>query len=99
MTDGGEYKVLRFNIRQDNLLLHWTNAYIELKGKLVKKEGGTAYADGSLITLTHNAIPKLTIENNIFPYTLSVFGCSKFNSMMPVEVQVGEDVPSCAFKV
>ena len=39
LTDGGEYKTIRFNIRQDNLLLHWTNAYIELKGKLVKKEG------------------------------------------------------------
>ena len=38
LTDGGEYKTIRFNVRQDNLLLHWTNSYIELKGKLVKKE-------------------------------------------------------------
>ena len=96
LTDGGEYKALRFNVRQDMLLLHWTIAYIELKGKLVKKEGGTAYADGSLITLTHNAIPKLTIENNIFPCTLSMFGCSKLNSIMPAEILVGEDAPSCA---
>ena len=96
LTDGGEYKALRFNIRQDNLLLHSTNAYIALKGKLVKKEGGTAYADGSLITLTHNAIPKLTVENNIFPCTLSMFGCSKLNSIMPAEIQVGEVAPSCA---
>ena len=56
LTDGSEYKTIRFNIRQDNLLLHWTNAYIELKGKLVKKEAGAVYADGDLITLTHNAI-------------------------------------------
>ena len=48
------------------LLLHWTNAYIELKGRLVKKEGGSAYADGSLITLTLNWIPEL------------VRGCEKF---------------------
>ena len=71
LTDGGEYKTLRFNVRQDNLLLHWTNAYIELKGKLVKKVGGAAYADADLITLTHNAVPlmftnvKLTIGNKI----------------------------------
>ena len=71
LTDGGEYKTLRFNVRQDNLLLHWTNAYIELKGKLVKKVGGAVYADADLITLTHNAVPlmftnvKLTIGNKI----------------------------------
>ena len=56
LKDGGEYKNLRFNIRKENLLLHWTNAHIELKGKLVKKGGGAAYADRSLITLTHNVI-------------------------------------------
>ena len=59
LTDGGEYKTLRFNVRQDNLLLHWTNAYIELKGKLVKRADGAVYADGDLITLTHNAVPMI----------------------------------------
>ena len=66
LANSGEYKALRFNVRQDMLLLHWTNAYIELKGRLVKKEGGSAYADGSLITLTLNWIPEL------------VRGCEKF---------------------
>ena len=71
LTDCGEYKTLRFDVRQDNLLLHWTNAYIELKGKLVKKQAGAAYGDADLITLTHNAIPmmfsnvKLTIGNKL----------------------------------
>ena len=45
LTDCGKYKTLRFDVRQDNLLLHWTNAYIELKGKLVKKQGGAAYTE------------------------------------------------------
>ena len=26
-TDGSEYKTIRFNVRQDNLLLHWTNSF------------------------------------------------------------------------
>ena len=39
LTDVSEYKTLSFNIRQDSLLPHWQNAYIELKGKLVKKIG------------------------------------------------------------
>ena len=71
MTDGNEYKTIRFNIRQDNLLLHWTNAYLTLEGQLVKKTGGTAYGDNDLITLIHNAIPhmfsnvKLSIGNRV----------------------------------
>ena len=71
LTDGNEYKTIRFNIRQDNLLLHWTNAYLALEGQLVKKTGGTAYGDNDLITLIHNAIPhmfsnvKLSIGNRV----------------------------------
>ena len=42
LTDGGEHKTRRFNIRQDNLLPHWKNVYIELKGELIKIEGGAA---------------------------------------------------------
>ena len=70
LTDGGAYRTIRFNVRQDNLLLHWTNSYLELKGKLVKNDG-TRFANGDLITLTHNAIPlmfsnvKLTIGNKL----------------------------------
>ena len=37
LTDASEYKTLRFNIKQDNLILHWTNAYMVLEGQLVKK--------------------------------------------------------------
>ena len=71
LTDGSAYKTIRFNVRQDNLFLHWTNSYLELNGKLVKNADGTAYGDADLITLTHNAIPlmfsnvKLTIGNKL----------------------------------
>ena len=71
LTDGAEYKTIRFNIRQDNLLLHWTNSYLVMHGQLVKEADGTAFANGDLITLTHNAIPhmfsnvKLTIGNQL----------------------------------
>ena len=71
LTDGSEYKTIRFNIRQDNLYLHWTNAYLEIHGQLVKKADGAAYPTGSKITLIHNAIPhmfsnvKLTIGTQL----------------------------------
>ena len=56
LTDGAQYKTIRFNIRQDNMLLHWRNAYMEFHGQLVKKVDGAAYGDGDLIALIHNAI-------------------------------------------
>lgn len=59
LTDGNAYKTIRFNIRQDNLLFHWKNAYLEIHGQLVKKEDGTAYADGDLITFIHNGMVHL----------------------------------------
>ena len=59
MTDGGAYKAIRFDVRQDNLLLHWRNSYLELSGQIVKKSNGTAYGDDDLITLIHNAIPHM----------------------------------------
>ena len=71
LTDGKEYKTIRFNIRQDNLMLHWVNAYMTLEGKLVKKTAGTVYTDTQKIAMVHNAIPhlfsnvKLTIGNKL----------------------------------
>ena len=59
MTDGGAYKAIRFDVRQDNLLLHWRNAYLELRGQVVKKADGSVYGDDDLITLIHNAIPHM----------------------------------------
>jgi len=59
LTDGSAYKTIRFNIRQDNLLLHWRNSYLEMHGQVVKKEGETAFADGALIAFIHNAVPHM----------------------------------------
>ena len=71
LTDGNAYKTIRFNIRQDNLLLHWTNYFLVLDGKLVKKADSTAFGNDDEIFLVHNAIPhlfsnvKLTIGNQL----------------------------------
>ena len=71
LTDASAYKSIRFNIRQDNLLLHWRNAYLELKGQVVQKTGGGVFTDGSHIAMIHNAIPhmfanvKLSIGNQL----------------------------------
>ncbi len=71
LTDGSEYKTIRFNIRQDNLLLHWTNSFLVLNGQLVKKADESAFGDDDAIALIHNAIPhmfsnvKLTIGNQM----------------------------------
>ena len=71
LTDGSEYKTIRFNVRQDNLLLHWINSYLTLEGQLVKKDDGAVYANTQLIALIHNAIPhmfsnvKLTVGNKL----------------------------------
>ena len=59
LTDGSEYKTIRFNVRQDNLLLHWTNSFLEIQGQLKTKVGDTAIPTAANITLIHNAIPHL----------------------------------------
>ena len=69
LTDGSEYKTIRFNVKMDNLILHWTNAYMVLDGQLVRKDNGNAYAGTEMISMIHNAVPhlfsncKLTINN------------------------------------
>ena len=69
LTDGSEYKNVRFNVKMDSLILHWTNAYLVLEGQLVKKADDDAYAGTEMISMIHNAVPhlfsncKLTINN------------------------------------
>ena len=71
LTDGSAYKTIRFNVRQDNLLLHWRNAYLELKGQVVQKANGTVFPENSKIALIHNAVPhmfsnvKLTVGSQL----------------------------------
>ena len=59
LTDGSEYKTIRFNVKMDNLILHWTNAYMVLDGQLVKKADGGEYAGTEMISMIHNAVPHL----------------------------------------
>ena len=71
LTDGSAYKTIRFNVRQDNLLLHWRNSYLELSGKVVRNDNGNPFANNANISLIHNAIPhmfsnvKLTVGNQL----------------------------------
>ena len=59
LTDGSAYKTIRFNVRQDNLLLHWRNSYLELSGKVVRNDNGNPFANNANITLIYNAIPHM----------------------------------------
>ena len=59
LTDGNAYKTVRFNIRQENLLLHWRNSRLEIHGQVVKKVDNQAFDAGSHIALIHNGIVHL----------------------------------------
>ena len=59
LTDMSEYKTIRFNIRQDNLHLHFCNSMIEIHGQVVKKDDGGLYGTGDKIALVHNFFPHL----------------------------------------
>ena len=58
LTDGSQYQTVRFNVHQQNVLLHWTNAYMDIHGRLIQKDNGV-YPTGSAIALIHNALPHL----------------------------------------
>ncbi len=71
LTDGSAYKTTRFNLRQDKLLLHWRNSYLELSGQLVRNNTNNVFDDNANINLIHNAIPymfsnvKLTVGSQL----------------------------------
>ena len=58
-TDASEYKSVVFQMAQENLLLHWKYAYLEIHGKLVKKADGADYETGAKIAPIFNAVPHL----------------------------------------
>ena len=59
LTDASAFKTIRFNMRQENLLLHWRYSYLEIHGRLVQKADDNAYTDDSKISMIFNAIPHL----------------------------------------
>ena len=58
LTDAAEFKSVRFQMVQENLLLHRKYAYLEIHGQL-KDTAGTVYTDDSNIAPIFNAIPHL----------------------------------------
>ena len=74
LSDLSEYKMVRFNMAQTSLLLHWRWAYLTIKGKItVKPNAGDERALGTndKISLIHNFVPylfsncKLTVGNTL----------------------------------
>ena len=58
LTDAAEFKSVRFQMVQENLLLHWKYAYLEIHGQL-KDAAGAVYMNHSNIVPIFNAIPHL----------------------------------------
>ena len=58
LTDAAEFKSVRFQMVQENLLLHWKYAYLEIHGRLTDNTG-TVYTDAAIIAPIFNAIPHL----------------------------------------
>ena len=56
LTDTSEYRTIRFNCLQDNLLLHWHNAYLEIHGRLWKNADNDDIATSTKVSFIHNAI-------------------------------------------
>ena len=64
LTDASQYKTVRFILRQENLILHWRNAYLEIKGQIVKIDG-TVFANDDKIAPCHNAAAYLFSNGKI----------------------------------
>ena len=56
LTDTSEYRTIRFNVQASNLLLHWTNSYLQMTGRLVPKvdPDKSPYTHESALTFIHN---------------------------------------------
>ena len=71
LTDTSEYKTIRFTVHQENIMCHWKNAFLELRGNLVRKDTGAAFAKADKIAFIFNAIPhffsnaKLTLGSRV----------------------------------
>lgn len=57
LTDYGAYRTIRFSMRQENLILHWKNSYLEIHGQLLKRTGDDVqFGADDKIALIFNAI-------------------------------------------
>jgi hypothetical protein len=56
LTDTSAYRTIRFNVQASNLLLHWTNSYLQLTGRMEPKEtSGAAFTNATPTSFIHNA--------------------------------------------
>ena len=55
LSDTSWYSTIRFNVQASNLLLHWTNSYLQMTGRLEPKDTAKhVHDDKSPITFIHN---------------------------------------------
>ena len=60
LSDLDEYRIIRYHMNQENLLLHWKYAYLEITGQLYKKAGQMVkYTADDKISFIHNSVPHL----------------------------------------
>ena len=59
LTDTSEYKTIRFTVNQENILCHWKNSFLELRGHLKPKTGNADFAKTAKIGFIFNAIPHM----------------------------------------
>ena len=55
LSDFNQYKSVRFNLLQQNLLLHLRNGYLEISGQILKVKDSAKFTDEDKISLCHNA--------------------------------------------
>ena len=58
LTDTSEYKTIRFSVHQENILLHWKNSFLDLRGHLVRKDKKPVTKEDK-VAFIFNAIPHL----------------------------------------
>lgn len=98
MTDGAAYKTIRFDVRQDNLLLHWRNAYLELKGRVYKQAGdNVAFGNDDNIVMIHNATPHLfsSVRLSVGSKTMESVNAPGHVSSMIYNVLYGRSKSKC----
>ena len=54
LSDTSEFRTISFNVQVSNLLLHWTNSFLQMTGHLLKKADKQTYATKTAITFAHN---------------------------------------------
>lgn len=57
LTDTSEYKTIRFSVLQTNLFFHFRNAFLELRGSVVRKDTKKPFVKTDKLTFINNPVP------------------------------------------